>query len=81
MTDKIDLILQELREHKNDSKDFQAETRDKFKEVNERLSRNEEQLLVYKTLIRASQWLGALLVLLLTLKWGDIPSLFHWGSH
>lgn len=37
----------------------------------------QKELSLYQTIYRGIKWLGALIILLVTLKFGDIPKLFH----
>lgn len=46
------------------------------KDINQRLKKIEDELNVYKTVYRGAKWIFALILLIITLKFGDIPRLF-----
>jgi len=53
------------------------EKEDKCREVtNKRLERIEQELNIYKTVYRGVKWFMAIVILILTLRFGDIPKLF-----
>lgn len=62
---KLDMILSRMDKHDADTKEW----RDK---MSERLSKTEEQLFLYKTMIRILKGIGMFLLLVITLKFGDI---------
>lgn len=74
MEDKVDRILSKIQEQHDETKEW----RDK---IEGRLERTEEQLYLYKTVIRVLKTLGLLFVAIITLKFGDIGKLFHGWFH
>lgn len=70
--DKLALILHRMDEHDKQAKVHIDETREWRKKMEERLGKTEEQLFLYKTVIRVLKGLGMIAVLILTLKFGDI---------
>lgn len=55
--------------------------RKELEEIIQEIATNQQaikdELSLYKMVYRGIKWLGALLLLLVTLKFGDIPKLFH----
>lgn len=45
-------------------------------DINLRLKKIEDELNIYKIVYRGAKWIFALILLIITLKFGDIPRLF-----
>ena len=67
--DKLDMILKRMDKHDKDTKEWREG-------MDARLSKTEEQLFLYKTMIRLLKGIGVFLLLIITLKFGDIGKLF-----
>jgi len=52
------------------------ESRQDRQKLNDRLKKIEAELSVYKTVYRGVKWIFAIVLLILTLRFGDIPKLF-----
>lgn len=69
-------ILEGQKNHGEDDLAAHARIYEQIKALSERQQSLADELSLYKTIYRGIKWLGALIILLVTLKFGDIPKLF-----
>jgi hypothetical protein len=69
-------ILDGQKLHATDDLAAHAKIYEQMKALADRQQSLADELSLYKTIYRGIKWVGALLLLLVTLKFGDIPALF-----
>jgi hypothetical protein len=67
--DKLDMLIDIVKEN-------QRETAEWREDVEERIEKTEQQLFMYKTIIKAIKWTVGVIAALVTLKFGDVVKYF-----